>query len=119
MLKKKIKKKLIQLRYKFDSKLPIGVTEFNEFCDSIIHTYDLPDFLSYRHSIATMIMHLGETATHKPKAWFAKCITNAMAKEVAFEMIQKLKKEMQEKFEAEKKALEEKKEPSVVPSETI
>lgn len=46
---------------------------------------------SYRHAIASMILHLDTLITHKPKRFFAKAIRKSMANQVAFEKIQLLK----------------------------
>ncbi len=78
------------------SRLPLGMTEFDDFCTSIFKTYSLPDLPSYRHAIASMVMHLGPTTANKPKWFFAKSVRKAMANQIAYENIQKLKKQEQE-----------------------
>lgn len=70
--------------------------EFETFCDSIFFTYDLPDLPSYRHAIASMIMHLGPTVAVKPKRFFALSVLKAMSNQIAYENIQKLKKQEEE-----------------------
>lgn len=86
-------KQLSWIRGLFSSRLPLGAEEFDTFCESILSTYDIPPFPSYRRAIASMIMHLGPTTTHVPKMFFAKSIKKAMANEVAFNKIQQFKQE--------------------------
>lgn len=90
-----IKKTIAQIRGLLSTALPKGATEFDSFCDSILSTYDIPNFPSYRRTIASLIMHLGPTTTHVPKVFFARSIRKAMANQVAFDKIQQLKKEEQ------------------------
>lgn len=75
----------------FPHALPRGRNQFEAFCGNIFFAYDLPDFPSYRHSVATMIMHLDPTHHRKAPYFFAKSIKKAMANQVAYEMIQEIK----------------------------
>jgi hypothetical protein len=87
----KLKKFLSFLLSFFPTTLPTGMAEFTAFCDSIIWTYDLPDLVSYRHAIASMVMHLGPTTISKPKRYFAISVKKAMANQIAYENIQLFK----------------------------
>lgn len=87
---------------RFPTALPKGAEEFDEFAQSILSTYNIPDFPSYRRAIASMIMHLGPTMSHAPKSFFAKSIKKAMANEVAFNKIQQFKREEQELLDKNK-----------------
>lgn len=78
------------------SRLPVGMQEFDTFCISIFTTYDLPDLPSYRHAIASLIMHLGPTTAYKPKFYFALSVQKAMSNQIAFENIQLLKTQERE-----------------------
>ena len=92
----KLIKTLQFLRGFLPKSLPVGVREFNQFCESIFTVYGLPDLPSYRHAIGTMIMHLGPVTFYKAPWFFALSVKKAMANQVAYEMLMELK-------EAEKK----------------
>ena len=78
----------------FPSKLPTkGAAELDVFCASIFDLYGIPDMPSYRHAIATMIMHLGPQADRKSKSFFARSVKKAMANQIAYELIDHLRKE--------------------------
>lgn len=78
------------------SRLPVGVTEFENWSKDIFDTYGLPNLPSYQQALASMIMHLGPTVDRKPKYYFAKAVRKAQANQIAYEQIQKLKKAEQE-----------------------
>jgi hypothetical protein len=101
----RVKKFLNQILGRFPSALPIGTKDFHKFADSIIQTYDIPDLRSYKHAIASMIMHLEPLTIRKPKHYFALSIKKAQANEIAFHVIQTIKEEQQAE---EKKLAEEK-----------
>ncbi len=73
--------------------LPTGAKAFDAFCESILSSYDLPRLPSYKHSIATMIMHLGPTVSHKAPYFFAKSVRKAMANQTAYDAMQRIKEE--------------------------
>lgn len=91
MVKGLLKKLFSQLRGYFPSALPKGAKEFDVFIESILETYNLPDMPSYRHAVASMIMHLGPQTSTKSKIFFARSIRKAMSNQVAYEKIQELK----------------------------
>lgn len=90
------------IKAQFPSKLPIGAKEFDDFATSILQTYNLPDLPSYRHAIATMIMHLPTTTAYKSKAFFATSVLKAMANQVAYAKIQEIKDAEQSQDEVSK-----------------
>lgn len=98
------RKLLKRLRFLLPSKLPRGSQDFQNFCDSLFETYDIPKTDSYYHSIAVMIQHLPPTTVFKSKSWFAASIFNAQAREVAFYKIQEIQKRDKEKQEADTEA---------------
>jgi hypothetical protein len=101
----KLKSFLKRLRSYLPSALPKGSEEFEAFSSSIISTFGIPDLPSYRHAIATMIMHLDPTVSRKPKVYFARSIQKAMANEVAYQKIQHYKKiAAEEQAQREKEA---------------
>lgn len=87
-----IKKNVKKLMNFLPVTLPQTGAEFDEFCTSILETYGFDDNPSYRHAIATMIMHQGPTISRKPKHYFAVAVKKAIANQVAYEKIQSLKK---------------------------
>lgn len=98
-------KSIIKLAYKrilgfISSPLPYGMEQFDNFCTDLFYTYGLPDNPSYRHAIATQIMHLGPTTNRKPKRYFAKTTLKSMANQIAYLKIQEMKKLEQEFIEA-------------------
>lgn len=87
--------------YLFPSRLPVGMTELKDFTNSILDTYDLPNNESMHFAIANMIMHSGNTTSHRPKCFFYKALINAMAKEVAFAREKELREERKKQQERE------------------
>lgn len=79
------------IRYRFPSKLPTGMTEHETFAASIIETYNFPDNLSYKHTIASMILHLDPLVVRKSKSYFAHAIRKSMANQIAYAKIQEIK----------------------------
>lgn len=100
-IKPKVMKLIKQLRGYFPVELPVGMTALDNFMTEIFETYDLPDMPSYRHAVASMIMHLGpQTHTCAPMH-FVKTIKKAMANQVAYEKIQAIKEEEKKAKELE------------------
>lgn len=64
--------------------LPVGMSEFDKFVDSLMSTYALPttnrDSICF--TVATAIMHLGPTVAYKPKMYFVLMIKAGAAKQV-------------------------------------
>lgn len=79
------------IRGLFPSALPSKDSDFDQFCSSIFKTYSLPDMPSYRHAIATMIMHLSPTVAFKSKIYFALSIRKAIANEIAYGKIREIR----------------------------
>lgn len=73
-----------------------GMKELDQYCEMIFFTYNLPDLPSYRQAICSMIMHLSPTVHAKAPYFFAKSVKKAMANQIAYEKIQKLKKDEDE-----------------------
>jgi hypothetical protein len=92
----KIKRFYYQLLGFFPAHLPTGLADLGKFCDDLFFTYELPDLPSYRHAVASMIMHLSPTTIRKPKRFFALSVKKAMANQVAFELIQQIKEKEKE-----------------------
>lgn len=102
-----------KLLMRFKTPLPQGLTEFESWSDSIIEAFDVPNNASVKFSLATMVLHLGQTESRKAKAYFGACLRKAAANEVAAFVMQDLKakqkaaqKEAEEKEAKEKQAAE-------------
>ncbi len=72
----------------FPTRLPVGLTAFNEWCERLRFTYfplnaSPPDEASFRFSIAAMVMHLDSQSDRKPNRFFGKAIYKGAANEVA------------------------------------
>ena len=97
----KIKRNYALLRAFFPTRLPQGMTEFNEFADSIIDLYDFPkDNDGYINMIATMIQHFDRTVHATSKYNFSRLMRKAVANEVAYYVIQDLKLKKKKENEA-------------------
>jgi hypothetical protein len=82
----KIKKYVARWKGRRPSPLPVGMTEFNAWVDSIVNTYDdLPtkDIDSIKFTLSSIIMHLGPQEAYKPKSYFVLTMKAAAAKQVA------------------------------------
>ena len=80
-----------QLIAHIPTKLPKGITEFDEWAKSIIKTYEMPDNDSIRFALAVSIMHLPATAARKAKAYFGAVLHKGAASQVAGQVMQDLK----------------------------
>lgn len=86
----------------FPSKLPITKDEFNSFCDDIFDTYDLKKDPTYKHAIATAIMHVDQTQHRKPKRFFYQVVSKAISNQVCYGAMQDINDELKLKAEQEK-----------------
>lgn len=100
------------LRSLLPTKLPVGTTEFESFCDDIIElSGPYADRDSMMFAIGTMILHLGPTKSAVPKAHFVRALRKTAANQVAghfFQMIkekQKAAEELAKQQQAEATAL--------------
>lgn len=78
------------------SPLPVGLTEFNDWCDRLLFTYfpknaqpPLED--SFRFSVAAMVLHLDSQSAKVSNRFFGKAIVKGAANEVASFVMQDLK----------------------------
>ena len=69
----------------FPSRLPVGMTAFDAWIDSIITTYPMPtmDRDSLVNGLAATVLRLGPTAAFKSKFYFALIIHAGAAKQIA------------------------------------
>jgi hypothetical protein len=92
--------------------LPLGRRDFGEWAHRIITGAMLPvvegeDAIAFiesqKFALATMIMHLGPTESHKPDAFFIHQLRKSASNQVAHEILQELKKARMAKADAEAK----------------
>ena len=84
--------------------LPRTLHEFEGFADYLIALYDFPPGDSYKHAIATMIMHLDPLQTTATFDYFARSIIKSICNDVAFTKIQEYNEAMKKKRESEAEA---------------
>lgn len=89
---------------RFPSKLPIGMTAFDTWSQSIIDTFSLPNNDSTRFALATMILHVPAEGFYKPKAYFARLVLKSMSNQIAGGVMQDLKNKQIERAKAEEEA---------------
>ena len=87
-LRKAFKRLLGLLLGFFPTRAPIGIKEFNDFCDQIFYLYDIPDNQTYRVAIATTIMHNSDLKNYRRSMyWYYKSMRFAQGNEVAYQII--------------------------------
>ena len=95
---KNLKKLLKLVSLYLPSKLPMGVSDFNNWADSIIEASGLPNNDSMKGALAATIMHLDATSAFKPKIHFVKVLIKGAASQVAHSIFQELKNKQQEEI---------------------
>lgn len=90
----------------FPSPLPVGMTEFDSWVDSIMSTYSLPttDVDSIRFTLAAMIINLGQKESSKPKYSFVLAIRASCAKQIAGSVFHQIKTKQLEAQRAQQQA---------------
>lgn len=83
----KLSKIIAKWRGFFPQALPRGGADFEAFANSIFELYDIPNNETYVNAIATMVLHLSPTTSHKSKYFFVRSVRKAMANQVAFDVI--------------------------------
>lgn len=86
---------------RFDTKLPVGMTEFNEWADSIIDLAgEFADRDSMKYALASNVIHMKHTADAAPKAYFVAVLRKAAANQVASAVFQDIKIKQEEAIKA-------------------
>lgn len=80
------------------------MAEFDEWAQSIITTYDIPNNDSMVFALATTILHLNASSAYKPKFHFYLLLRKSMSNQVAAGVMQDLKQKQAEKMKAEEEA---------------
>lgn len=102
----KIKRLAKQIRGLLPSELPNGLAAFNAWAEDIADTYTLPtsDLDSVKFTLATIIMHLDQNASHRPKYYFVKILKASASKQVAHAAFSAIKEAQQAKVTAASEA---------------
>lgn len=98
-MKQKLKllgKKLLAV---LPTKLPTTPEEFENWSNDILEIGGYPVNNSFKHALATQLMHAGERETSKPKSFFAKTIRRSIINQMAFQIMQDIKAEEKSKNE--------------------
>lgn len=101
------------------TKLPIGMTDFHNWADSIIDlTGPIADANSLKWALAVAILHLGETAAYKPKMYFVHRLLKGASNQVVSQVIQDIKNAQKAAAEAASKELQNQVE-ATIPSQEV
>lgn len=112
-----MKQVLKQVLSLLPSRLPVGVSEFEHWSNSIIElTPGLADDDSIKFALASMIMHLGAQRSSAPKNYFVRSLRKTAANQVAHAVLTEIKIKQQEKANADKAASEAKETESARPA---
>lgn len=105
-LVEKLGKLYNKIRGLFPSPIPVGMTEFNDWVNSIMATYTLPtsDRDTIVFSLGAMIMHLDHgpktlsafVAAYKPKFYFVLALRSGAAKQIAHAAFVEIKQKQQQ-----------------------
>lgn len=89
-------------------KLPTTVEALDEFMDSLITEFQLPNHDDTRDAIATMVLHLPHTQAFAKRSYFGHGVYKAMANQAAYKRLEayrekreQLKKEVESKAKLE------------------
>lgn len=100
-IKTKLSKALNQLLSLLPCPLPVGMTEFEEFSNSVIElSGEYADRDSMKYAIASMIIHLGPQRSHVAKNYFVRSLRKAAANQVASQVFQDIKQKQEQAAKA-------------------
>ncbi len=90
-----VKRLIKQLLGFFPSRLPVGMSEFDTWVDSLTSTYKLAtsDMTTIKWVLASTIVRLNPTVAYKSKFYFYLVIQAAAAKEIAGGVFVKIKED--------------------------
>lgn len=84
--------------------LPVGAKEWDMYCQWVLFAYGYPDYPSYRHALASMIMHLDQTTIRVRPRNLAIQLKNGQMKQTAYQVIQDQRNEEKKRADAAIKA---------------
>ena len=73
------------------TKLPQGMTSFEDWSNDIIDTYDMPSNDSVKFAIAVAILHLKSDEGYKAKAYFGNILIKGASSQIAQAVMQDCK----------------------------
>lgn len=82
-----------RLKAHIPSALPRSKEAFNVWFEELTEVFNLPNGSDYKQAVATCIMHLPELQSHKSMAHFARAIRKSMANQIAYNVIDGIRKE--------------------------
>jgi len=89
----------------FPTALPVGLTEFHKWADSIIELAgQFADSDSMKYAIANNLIHLPSTKAYVPKDYFVRAMRKAAANQVASQVFMDIKLAQQKAVEDQKAA---------------
>ncbi len=91
--------KKLQWRF-FRTKIPVGIIDLETLSNDLLDIYQIPNLPSYHHAIATMIMHQPPNCDSMKMFHVKRQIHKAMANQVAYEVMQKIKEQDKAKADA-------------------
>lgn len=90
---------------RFPTKLPVGMTEFNAWADSIIDLAgEFADRDSMKYALASNVIHMKHTQDSAPKSYFVSVLRKAAANQVASQVFQDVKVKQEEAIKAAQEA---------------
>lgn len=113
----KVKKFLSKIRGRFDSPLPVGMSEYETWVQSIIDTYNPPGTdRDVKWIVSNEVLTLSPGTISKPKFYFYSRVRSAAAKQIAGAHFVKIKEEQKA---ADKAAAEATAQPQVASSDSV
>lgn len=99
---KRIKRLVNLLLSYLPTALPVGLTEFHVWADSVIDLAgQFADSDSMKWALASQVLHLDHKLAYKSKNYFVNCLRKAAANQVVSQAIQDIKDKQQERAKAE------------------
>jgi len=90
----------------YPTALPVGMSDFKPWGDSILNLSRCPNNETTQGALAVMVLHLGPTECNKPKRYFIKAMNMGAAKEIAHAVFQQIKNNQKTRAEVIKEAQE-------------
>lgn len=86
----------------FPSAVPVGLTEFHAWSDSIIATAGLDTVPAedQKFVIASLLLHLGPAEAYKPREYFVRSLRKAAASQIASQVFSDIKRAQEERMKA-------------------
>lgn len=82
---------LTKARAFFPSALPLTPADHTAWASEILELGGFPDNSSFRHALATMVMHLPQLTTYKSKVWFVWNLKRSIANQTAYQVMTDIK----------------------------